>query len=282
MKKLDTSPITDSASMPVKSGSLQFLQEAHQETTVAVVNAMLGYTPDPTKGYIIQGVNVTVVGSNYTITDGYIYFNGEIFKLNASSFTLAGGQQVYATITNVPYPAADPVMFGDNVLRTVHLNRQMTFSSAVSGDLLYINCIKAYRWLAGDIKMIACNNTYLSANFDGTGLGTNERLGWAIMNGQNATTNMNATLPMPYGTSNATLLQTGGYADTVLVAHTHTVTMGQENFVGGAVGNAASNNNNTNSGNPFATRTTSTAGGSETGVGKNVPPFTVVLYIQKL
>lgn len=278
MKKLDISPITDAASMPLKAATLGFLQEAHQETTSAIIQGLLGYVPDPTKGYITTGVQVSIVGSVYTFTDGYIYFNGELFKLNASSFTLAGGEQVFATIANVPYTAADPVMFGDNILRTVHLNRQMTFGSSASGDLLYSNCIRTSVWQQNDIKMVACDNIYLTANFDGTGLGINERKGWQIMNGQNGSVNMNDRVAMPYGTSNSTLLAIGGYADTVLVAHTHTVDMHSESFQAGGNTAAASN---TNTGAAFA-RTTSIAGGSETGVGKNIPPFKVVLYIQKL
>lgn len=42
-------------------------------------------------------------------------------------------------------------------------------------------------FLKGDIKEVACTQAYISANFNGTGLGTNERLGWAICNGQNGT-----------------------------------------------------------------------------------------------
>jgi len=48
-------------------------------------------------------------------------------------------------------------------------------------------------WLTGDTKEVVCTNEYLALNFDGTGLGINERVGWAIMNGATHTYNGNIT-----------------------------------------------------------------------------------------
>lgn len=38
-----------------------------------------------------------------------------------------------------------------------------------------------------DVMMLSCSNAYIIANFDGTGLGIAERVGWAICNGANGT-----------------------------------------------------------------------------------------------
>jgi hypothetical protein len=273
MKKLNISPITDSASMPLKSGSLEFLQQAHQETTIAIANSLIGYTPDPTKGYIINGVNVTNTGSSYTVTNGYLYFNNEIFKVNGSAFILGGGQQIFATITNIPYPLADPVLFGDNVSRNVHLDRQITFGSGTSGDILYINCIRAGAWLTGDIKEVDCTNGYLAVNFDGTGLGINERLGWAICNGQNGTKNRNGLVSVAYGTDYTSMGVTGGSKNAVLIEHDHTIPLGI--LAGVSIGGSGSYDINANT-------PTNKAGVGETGVGKNMQPYIVTLFIQKL
>jgi microcystin-dependent protein len=59
------------------------------------------------------------------------------------------------------------------------------------------------QWLPGDIKEIDCTNQYIADNFDGTGLGINERLGWAICNGQNGTRNRTGRVSVGYGTSGA-------------------------------------------------------------------------------
>ena len=52
-------------------------------------------------------------------------------------------------------------------------------------------------WRTGDIKMVACTNAYITANFDATGLGKNERLGWRICNGNNAI-DMRRRVPIGY------------------------------------------------------------------------------------
>lgn len=63
----------------------------------------------------------------------------------------------------------------------------------------------------GDIKQIDVSTAYIAANFDITGLGTNERLGWAICNGNNGTRNRNGRVALQYDPSNyPTLGATGG------------------------------------------------------------------------
>lgn len=278
MKKLKTSDITDSASMPLKSGSLDFIQAAYQEITTAMVIDLLGYVPDPTKGYIMFGASSSNIGSTYTITDGYIYFNGEIFRVAANTFNLIGGQQIYGIISNVPYPNADPVLFGDNIQRTVHLDRIITFTSAASGDILYSNCIRTGVWLTGDLKEIDCTNTYLNANFDGTGLGKNERLGWAICNGNNGTKNRNGQFSMAYGTSHTTLGATGGESTHTLTtgempSHTHEVQASNQKV---GTGNL---NGFGNSGTGAVLTTDPTGSGLP---HNNLPPYIVTLFIQKI
>lgn len=54
----------------------------------------------------------------------------------------------------------------------------------------------------GDIKEIDVSTSYISANFDITGLGKNERLGWAICNGNNGTRNRNGRVAIQYDPTN--------------------------------------------------------------------------------
>jgi len=278
MKKLKTTDITESVSMPLKSGTLDFIQEAYQETNVALMTQLLGYTPDVTKGYIISGVKVTIAGSLYTITDGYIFFNNEIFKVNGGTINLAAGQQVWATIINVPYTNADPVTFSDNIQRNVHLNRQMQFTSAVTGDLLLSNIIKSGVWLTGDLKEIDCTNAYMTANFDSTGLGINERIGWAICNGNNGTKNRNGRVSVAYGTSYTALGTIAGEASHTLTineipSHTHDVIASNQKV---GTGNP---NGFGNSGVGATLTTESTGGGMP---HNNMQPYIITLIIQKL
>lgn len=66
--------------------------------------------------------------------------------------------------------------------------------------------------LPGDIKEVICTQAYITANFNGsTGLGMNERLGWAICNGQNGTIDLRDRVTVGYGGSIGTGIgYTGG------------------------------------------------------------------------
>jgi hypothetical protein len=80
----------------------------------------------------------------------------------------------------------------------------------------------------GDVMMVSCSNAYITANFDGTGLGINERVGWAICNGNNGTRNYDDRLPLAYGVTNTTMGATKGsnthtLLETEMPSHTHGV-----------------------------------------------------------
>jgi len=77
-------------------------------------------------------------------------------------------------------------------------------------------------WLKGDTKEVVCTKAYLALNFDGTGLGINERVGWAIMNGNNGTPNDNGRVVVAYGTNYPTLGVVAGNKDAIVVEHSHT------------------------------------------------------------
>lgn len=280
MKKLSTVEITDSASMPLKSGSLEFLQEAHRETTTALVVSMLGFTPNNITPYIINGCQISNAGSLYSVTAGYIYYNGEIFKVNSSSFNLGGGEQVWGKITNVSYPSADPVLFGDNVLRNVHLDRVVVFESNTSGDILYINSVRTEPWQTGDIKEVDCTPQYIIDNFEVDGLGKNERQGWAICNGNNGTKNRTGRVGIAYGTTYPTIGATGGTSTHILSVaelppHHHRVpTDGYTRGTGGSNTPVPSNGFD-----DFAVDTLNTGSGA---AHNNMQPYIVTLVIQKI
>lgn len=130
----------------------------------------------------------------------------------------------------------------------------------------------------GDIKEVDCTNAYITANFDATGLGTNERLGWAICNGNNGTKNRNGRVSIAYGTDYVNMGDTGGSKNSVVVAHSHTYTQYQlDQEVSETGSGVRSLNKNDNQVGAFTTSTT-----GESGVGKNMQPYIVSLFIQKL
>ncbi len=139
------------------------------------------------------------------------------------------------------------------------------------------------RWLTGDIKEVDCNLTYLNANFDGTGLGTNERLGWAICNGNNGTRNRKGRVSVGYDPGVSLYSSLGnifGSADAVVVAHQHDITVYPDNF--NASGAHTEQNFVDNDSLGPITPKFKTESTGVSGTNKNLQPSMVTLFIQKL
>lgn len=135
MKKLDTSAIAPGIAFKPKGGTLMFLQLAYQEALAELTYNKIGSSYDPTKGYILNGCVNTGSGSNYVISAGSIFFNGEIFIVPAATFTISGGNVAEGAITTTQYITdADPSVFTDGVSRNVHNIRQIVFAPALSGS----------------------------------------------------------------------------------------------------------------------------------------------------
>lgn len=142
-----------------------------------------------------------------------------------------------------------------------------------------LNALADGSYLTGDIKMVNCSNVYLTANFDSTGLGILERLGWAICNGANGTVNMNGKVPLPYGSSYLTLGATGGEVN-------HTLTVSEVPALTVSYTGSSDDTGDdgayiiTSPSDPNTVHTLNTNGGG--GAHNNMQPYIVTLFIQKL
>lgn len=224
MKRLDTSSITTSVAMPIKAGTLEFLQDANKETIANVMKSLLGFAPDANTMYILNGCVNSNTAPTYNVSAGVVYYNGEIYEVAAFSFTTTGTDLAYPSLLITQFTTnADPVQFTDGIPRNVHNIRSLTVSatSTSTGFPSFDNWYKAGAWIYGDTKEIVCDNTYIGIHFDSTGLGRKERKGWAIMNGANGTPNDNGKVVISYGTDYTTLGATGGSRDAAVVAHSH-------------------------------------------------------------
>jgi len=151
-----------------------------------------------------------------------------------------------------------------------------------------LNAIADGTGTTGDVKEIDVSNAYLSANFDVTGLGTNERLGWAICNGNNGTRNRSGRVPLQYNPSDyPTLGATGGSKDAVIGSHNHLNGVANEistTFVYGGTTSGMPGSATFSVAEDGGAKTyqgfTSTAG--ESLVNKNLQPYIVTLFIQKI
>lgn len=122
-------------------------------------------------------------------------------------------------------------------------------------------------------------NAYIAANFDGTGLGINEEVGYAICNGNNGTRNWNGRVPLSYGSDYQVMGATGGaITHTLTIAempsHSHALTQNANNVEGSgkvAVGATAAE----------GTAPTTDAKG-DGAAHNNMQPYIVTLAIMKL
>ncbi len=126
MKILDISSITDSSEFPLKRGTLQFLQDAHKETLAATIIALIGAAYSPATVYVLNGV----------VNSGtYPFYNGEVYLVDATTFTALGTNVGVFSIGVTQYTTdADPVTYTDSAIRNVHNIRKIVVSQGASGS----------------------------------------------------------------------------------------------------------------------------------------------------
>ncbi len=181
-------------------------------------------------------------------------------------------------------------------------------------ELLLVDAI--YGAQIGDIKEIAANDAYIISNFqtgssnneEGKGLAsgvttpngisTGERYGWAICNGKNGTINKKGKVAIGYDPSLYPLgsvagNNTGGSKNAVLIGHEHDSIVynnGQKgvnqlgtgtSIYGWAIGggNATEKTNKTSKN---GISDTGVISNNETGTDKNMQPYIVTLFIQRI
>jgi hypothetical protein len=276
MKILNTSNISNTVAMPIKAGTLQFLQDAHKETISGLITNLIP-TPDANTIYILSGCKNSTVAPIHTLSAGVLFYNGEIFNFDGATFTLTGLQKAYARIETTPYLTnADPVIFTNGNSYNVHNIRKIVIENTITSSGLpeFKDFILVNNWLKGDTKEVVCDSTYMNTHFDANGIGRLERAGWAIMNGYaGLTPNDNGRVVIAYGTDYTTLGATGGNKDAVVVEHSHSIATSPNSNFGYVTAQASTSTGGT----PINTAST-----GESGVNKNMQPYVVRLRIMKL
>lgn len=143
-----------------------------------------------------------------------------------------------------------------------------------------LNTLADGAFQTGDVKEIDVATSYIASNFDVTGLGINERVGWAICNGQNGTRDRRGRVAMMYSASYPTLGSTGGeYKHTLTTAempvHDHDLNMVGYNLAGAGGAEYVVRS----SGTQVAKPTLSEGGGTAHNI---MQPYMVTLMIMKL
>jgi hypothetical protein len=124
MKSID---FTQPGGFPLTQDQLLYLQQAYTESTRAL-SAMGGDSSTP---YIISGMTVTNPATgDYTITDGWFYYNNEMVRCLAGSITGASGpSDAFIVITNT----AAPLVYNDGSTPNVVLDQTASLQVLPSG-----------------------------------------------------------------------------------------------------------------------------------------------------
>lgn len=133
MKRLSTVPISDAAQMPLKKGTLQFLQDANLEALAAILKSHIGDAYNANTVYIMFGVKNSGSGANYVISAGAVFYQGEIFLVDATSFSTSGNVAIFQIITTQYGTYADPVTFSDATVHNVHDIRKVQVLAGTTG-----------------------------------------------------------------------------------------------------------------------------------------------------
>lgn len=117
--------------------------------------------------------------------------------------------------------------------------------------------------------------SFVDTNFDGSGLGINDMAGYAICNGNNGTKNRGGRVGICYDATNYPVMgATGGSKDAVLVEHNH-----DYGFTQSALGTDSSTSIYQNA---FPTTINQTSTEGESGTDKNMQPYIVSLFVQRI
>lgn len=185
--------------------------------------------------------------------------------------------------------AITPLPKSETDIRTLILNRLGDSSTITAVEHREVENALAdaiFYTPIGDIKEVACTVTYINDNFDmnpalpllpGRGKVGSERYGWAICNGNNGTINKGGRVGIGYDSVNYPVIgSTGGSKDAVVVSHSHTYS--SINNIGKAV--LGFDSVGDKEGASYFISNTNTVGVS--GVDKNMQPYVVTLFIQKI
>ena len=131
MNKIITTDVVDPlVQQPFTADSLDFLQDANKEMIKAYALSVIGKIYDPTKYYVISGLDSY---GTHQYKEGCIFYDGELYYCpGKSSTTSFSGVLVLNLVeSNAPF---DPVIFSDNTSHSVHKIRRFVMVDASSGS----------------------------------------------------------------------------------------------------------------------------------------------------
>lgn len=132
---IDTGPITPIAGFPFRGVTLDHLKTGNDDAIASCCISIIGKDYAPSKHHIMSGcVNSTPAGPAFTISAGYIFSGGILYKVDATTFTPAMGQTAVCVLDPTYNVLADPTIFEDGSSNSVHVIRKIKIQSGGSGS----------------------------------------------------------------------------------------------------------------------------------------------------
>lgn len=133
MKKIDTSEIAGAAKAPYIKATHDHYKESIQETTASIIKGLLGtYTTNDI--IVLYGCVVTpTIPGTSSITAGAVYYNGEIYAVDASASLITTGSQTLVWSVATTYIASDSSLtWSDGTIRDLHQIDKFVLTGAAS------------------------------------------------------------------------------------------------------------------------------------------------------
>lgn len=134
MKKIETTNITGSQDAPFVKDTFDHYNESIADTTSNIVKGgVKSYTANDI--IILWGcvVSATIPGTS-SITAGAVYYNGEIYEVDANASLVTSGLQTLVWGIVTTYRGSDPLTWSDGIDRNLHQVNKMALSAGLSGS----------------------------------------------------------------------------------------------------------------------------------------------------
>ncbi len=154
MRKLNLSDVTTLVGAPLKSGSVQHIQDSYFETNSAILESIAGlpvYSQNISL-QVLRGCELIISGGNITgITLGYLVYDNEVFYSRPytlpSPIPVAQSNVLGGTVVTAYFSGsnADPVTFTDSIARNIHEIREIQWDT-LQGDFQYTDLLFPRQW----------------------------------------------------------------------------------------------------------------------------------------
>jgi hypothetical protein len=121
--------------------------------------------------YILWGCINTGTGDSYVVSAGAVFYAGEIYLVDAATFTLNANVAIFSPITTQYQTNADPVTFSDSSVHNIHDIRKTAVVAGTTGTMNFLAAKGILEFLPKQLNAIqsgalTITGTYPNLTFD--------------------------------------------------------------------------------------------------------------------